>query len=100
MSPGFHLVAAVLLAQAGPVAADDQLPAFPDQQSQDQWKRAEELARKGMEELLRSLELFKEGLPVYGTPFIDPNGNIVIPRKPRLTPPLGAPVPEPAPERT
>jgi hypothetical protein len=81
MSAGFHLVATLLLAHAPAVAADDRPPSFPDPQTQEQWKRAHELARRGMQELLQSFELFKEGLPEYGTPYIDQNGDIVIPRK-------------------
>ncbi|MGO8917986.1 MAG: hypothetical protein ACLQJR_18950 [Stellaceae bacterium] len=97
---GLRIVTALLLAHAPAFAAEDRLPSFPDQQTQEQWKRAEELARKGMEELLRSFDLFKEALPEYGTPFVNGNGDIVIPRKQRMTPHLGTPVPTPRPERT
>jgi hypothetical protein len=93
MSAAAHLVAALLLAHAPVLPAADQAPSFPDRQTQEQWRHAEELARKGVEELMRSLELFKEGLPVYGAPYIDGNGNIVIPRRPS-TPETGTPVPE------
>jgi hypothetical protein len=94
---GCHLVAALLLAQPPTAAAADQPPTFPEQQTQGSWKRAEELARRGMDELLRSFELFKESLPVYGAPYIGENGDIIIPRKPPLT---GTPVPERQPDRT
>lgn len=94
-----HLVAALLLAHAPVVAAGDQAQPFPDPQMQEQWRRAEELARKGVDDLIRSFEALKEGLPAYGAPFVDGHGNIVIPRRP-TTPPTGTPVPEQPPERT
>lgn len=98
MPAGLHFVAALLLAHASPVNISDQAPAFPDQQTQEQWDRAQEMARKGLQELLRSFELFREGIPEYGLPYIAPNGDIVIPRKGRSLP--GTPVPEGKPERT
>jgi hypothetical protein len=100
MSTGLRLLTALLLAHAPTAAAEDRVPSFPDQQTQEQWKRAEELARKGMDELLQSLKLFKESLPEYGAPYVNRNGDIVIPRKPRLTPRSDTPVPAPWPERT
>ena len=100
MSAGLRIVTALLLAPAPAAAAEDRAPSFPDQHTQEQWKRAEELARKSMEELLRSFELFYEGLPQYGTPYVNQNGDIVIPRKQRITPNPGTPVPAPLPERT
>lgn len=100
MSAGLRIVTALLLAQAPAAAAEDRPLPFPDQQTQEQWQRAEELARKGMEELLRSFELFKESLPEYGTPYVNRNGDIVIPRKQPMTPHPGIPVPTPRPERT
>jgi hypothetical protein len=93
------LVAALLLAHAPVVAAGDQSPPFPDPQMQEQLRRAEDLARKGIDDLIRSFEAFKEGLPVYGAPYVDRHGNIVVPRRPP-TPPSGTPVPERPPERT
>lgn len=94
---GYHLVAALLLAQAPPVAAADQPPPFPDREMQEQWQRAEELARQGMQELLQSFEMLKESLPLYGLPYVGENGDIIIPRRP---PRAGIPVPERQPERT
>lgn len=95
------IVAASLLAMmpATVRAADDRLPRFPDAQIQEHWKRAEELARKSLDELLRSFEQFKQAVPEYGAPYVDENGDIVIPRKRRTAPPPGTPVPEPRPER-
>ena len=98
MSAGLPLAAALLLAQTPALAASDQPPAFPDRPVQEQWDRAQELARKGMQDLLRSFELFKESIPQYGVPYVTPEGDIVIPRKRRTVP--GTPVPEPKPERT
>jgi hypothetical protein len=100
MSAGMRIIVALLLAQAPAVAAEDQPLGFPDQQTQEQWKRAERRAHKGVEELLRSFELFKDSLPEYGLPYINPDGDIVIPRRRRTPPHLGTPVPSPRPERT
>jgi hypothetical protein len=100
MSAGLRIIVALLLAQAPAVAGENQPLEFPDQQTQEQWKRAERLAHKGVEELLRSFELFKDALPEYGVPYINRDGDIVIPRRWRPTPHLGTPVPSPRPERT
>jgi hypothetical protein len=94
MPAAFHLVATLLLAQAPTVAVADQPPSFLDPQSQEDWRHAQELARHGIDDLLRSFELFKDSLPVYGAPYIDQNGNIVVPRQPRMAPPTAAPLPE------
>jgi hypothetical protein len=100
MPATFHLVATLLLAQAPTVDAADQPPSFFDPQSQEEWSQAQELARHGIDDLLRSFELFKDSLPVYGAPYIDQNGNIVIPRQPRMTSPMNAPLPQRQPDHT
>jgi hypothetical protein len=100
MPAAFHLVATLLLAHAPTADAADQPPSFLDPQSQEDWNHAQELARHGIDDLLRSFELFKDSLPVYGAPYIDQNGNIVIPRQPRMTPPAAAPMPERQPDHT
>jgi hypothetical protein len=100
MSAGLRIIVVLLLAQAPAVAAEDQPLGFPDQQTREQWKQAERLAHKGVAELLRSFELFKGALPEYGVPYINPDGDIVIPRRWRTPPPMGTPVPSPRPERT
>jgi len=94
MPAAFHLVATLLLAHAPALPAADQPPSFLDPQSQQEWNHAQELARQGINELLRSLEIFRDSLPAYGPPYIDQNGNIVIPRQPHMRPEMGAPVPE------
>jgi hypothetical protein len=68
---------------------------FPDPQMSQQLQQAEELARKGTAELLRSIELLESAIPTYGLPYVDGDGNIVIPR--RHEPP---PVAEKSPDRT
>jgi hypothetical protein len=90
MSAGLRIIVALLLAQAPAVAGENQPLGFPDQQTQEQWKRAERLAHKGVEELLRSFELFKDALPEYGVPYINPDGDIVIPRRWRTTPTIAS----------
>ena len=98
MSPSFRLLLALLLMPAPAALAADRPHPFPDQQTQEQWDRAQELARRGIEELLQSFDLFRESIPQFGAPYIDGSGNIVIPR--RHPAPSGSVVPEPAPERT
>ena len=95
-------LAAVLLLTHAPAlaAAQDRNPSFPDEETQQEWRRAQELARSGMKDLLQSLEALKNSLPEYGLPYVDPIGNIVIPRKRRMPPNFQTPVPEPRPERT
>ena len=100
MSAAYQLIATLVLANAPAVqaAAEDRIPSFPTQHMQQEWKRAEGLARKGIDELLQSLEVFKDSLPEYGLPYVDPRGNIIIPHKRRAPLHFGTPVPEPAPE--
>jgi hypothetical protein len=59
--------------------------------SESQQKAPEELAREGIEKLMRALELLIQDIPQYEMPVINENGDIIIRRKnPRQ--------PEPAPE--
>jgi hypothetical protein len=39
-----------------------------------------ELALEGIGKLMKALELFIDAIPQYGAPYVDDNGNIVIPR--------------------
>jgi hypothetical protein len=57
-------------------------------------RRAEELARDGMDKLLRALETLRDAVPQYGVPYVDGDGNIVIPRLPpgETTRPGGKPL--------
>jgi len=56
-------------------------------------REAGDLARKAKDELLRSFELLREAIPRYGLPYLDANGNIVVPRQPRRAAPRGIPIP-------
>lgn len=40
----------------------------------------EEMAREGVERLMDALEAFLSSIPQYGVPYVDEDGNIVIPR--------------------
>lgn len=40
----------------------------------------EEMAREGVERLMDALETFLSSIPQYGVPYVDEDGNIVIPR--------------------
>ena len=46
---------------------------------QDQ-KSPEELATEGMRTLMEAMKLFMHSLPQFGAPYINENGDIVIPR--------------------
>ncbi len=84
MAAGFLLT----IAAAAPAAAEDPQPLPPPE--------ASELALEGVGKLMRALELFMQSIPSYGQPFIDEDGNIVIPRldDPNGTDGLEAPVEE------
>ncbi len=43
--------------------------------------RAEEMAREGMERIMRALELFMESIPQYELPEVNDRGDIIIKRK-------------------
>lgn len=47
-------------------------------------REPEELAREGVEKLMRALEGLLQAIPQYGAPYVDEDGDIVIPR---LNPP-------------
>ncbi len=80
MTPRTFLLALLPVLAVAPslsIAADPP-PAFPDPQLRQQLQQAEELARKGTEELMRSIELLESTIPTYGLPYVDGDGNIVI----------------------
>jgi hypothetical protein len=89
--PRQNLIAAALLlglALAGPppaLAADEPPEETP-----------EELAREGMERMLKALELFIEMIPQYEMPEVTEDGDIIIRRKR----PKGTPPPDPESEET
>jgi hypothetical protein len=68
-----------------PAAAEEQPAPVPE---------AGDLALEGVGKLMRALELFMQSIPAYGQPYIDEDGNIVIPRlkDPDATPTLDPPV--------
>jgi len=76
---------AVLLIFAGSgvaLAASDQ-PAWPDRDrlARDM-REAGELIRQGLEKMLGSIDTALRTMPQYELPTIDPDGNIIIRRKP------------------
>lgn len=73
--------------------AESQAAPFFDERMTAQLRDAAELAHKATQDLLRSFELLRNAIPVYGAPYIDEQGNIVIPRRPHAAPPQGVPVP-------
>ena len=99
MNPRLLLLVMLPLLAAGPALSNDagRAPPFADPQMIDQLREAQDLARQAGERLLRSFEALERAIPRYGVPYIDADGNIVIPRRNR---PRGTPVPEAPTERT
>ena len=81
------------LAVAGPVPAQALDPGTGDRE------RAEELAREGIEQLLRALEALLLSIPQYEAPEITEDGDIIIRRK-RKPPEPPEPLPSPDEEST
>jgi hypothetical protein len=80
------LLLGLALAEPAPAWAADEPPE----------QNPEELAREGMERLLRALELFIEMIPQYEMPEVTEEGDIIIRRKRRQD----APPPDPDIEET
>lgn len=47
----------------------------------DEHEDPEELARQGMEQMLRAIELMIEMIPQYDVPIVNENGDIIIKRR-------------------
>lgn len=86
--------AAVAVAIAGPVRADDH-PSSEELRGQ-----AEEAFREGAEQIVRALELLLRSIPQYESPQIMENGDIVIRRKRWPPPRHERSPPEPGESRT
>ena len=100
MTPRLLLLSLVPLLAVEPglsSAAGQSLP-YADERFAEQLQQAQDLARQAGETLLRSLQTLESAIPQYGLPFVDEQGNIVIPRRDR-TPPRGTPIPGPSPSR-
>ena len=69
------VVFAVLLA-AAPTGA-----ALAQEQGLSERERAEEMAREGMERVMRALEMLMDSIPQYEMPEVNENGDIIIRRK-------------------
>ena len=57
------------------------VPAHPAWASEDEKENPSELAREGMERMLRAIELMIEMIPQYEMPVVNENGDIIIRRK-------------------
>lgn len=55
-------------------------PEGPPSETPPEARAPEELAREGVELLLRALRGFLEAVPQYGLPRLDEKGDIIIPR--------------------
>lgn len=69
-----------LLIAAGLALATALAAPAPGLAQDPQQKQPEEMAREGVELLLRALRGFLEAVPQYGLPRVEENGDIVIPR--------------------
>lgn len=74
------IAALLLLAALATTPAAAQAPQQAPQATEPEARAPEEMAREGVELLLRALRGFLEAVPQYGLPRIDDNGDIVIPR--------------------
>ena len=82
----------VVIATLGILVAN---PSFAqDKGRSDMVDRSAELAREGIEKLMRALEKFIDAIPLYGAPYINERGDIVIPRLDPDTPRRPSPKPE------
>jgi hypothetical protein len=77
LAPAFLALMLVLPAAAAETPAP---PAAPDFESQ--LRQAEEMARRGISEVLGSVDLLLRALPRYELPEITENGDIILRRKP------------------
>ncbi len=79
-------------------AADPALP-FAGTPMEQRLRAAEDLVRQASQELLRSFEQLRRAIPQYGAPYVDDDGDIVIPRRHGPAAPPGTPIPpsQPAP---
>ncbi len=101
MPPRLLLLAILpLLALAPPLSRAEQPAPFPDDAMQAQIRQAEELARRAGEDLLHSFQVLQSAIPRYGVPYIDGNGDIVIPRRHRPPPNGTMPFRDPDTDRT
>ncbi len=94
MTPRLALLTILPLVALAPSlsSAADQ-PAFPDRQMMQQLAEAQRLARQAGADMMRALDALEQAVPQYGMPYLDRDGNIVIPRRPSR----GTLVPEPEP---
>ncbi len=75
------LAAGLALAPLGQVRGQDQAPAEPRQDTPG------DIAREGLEQMMRALRLLVESIPQYELPEVLENGDIIIRRKhPKKTP--------------
>jgi hypothetical protein len=93
MTPRLLMLSILPILAAAPALSVSAEPSpFPDDQFVQDLQRAQELALRAGNDLVRSLQIIENALPRYGAPYVDEQGNIVIPRRPR--PPHGTLVPE------
>jgi hypothetical protein len=74
------VLASLAVALAAPAAAAE--PPAPPPDFQSQLRQAEEMARRGISEVLGSVDLLLRALPRYELPEITDNGDIILRRKP------------------
>lgn len=80
MPPIAMALLASSLATAPVLAQEEEPPGAIEPESGTSENAPEEMAREGVELLLRALRGFLSSVPQYGLPRIEENGDIVIPR--------------------
>ena len=83
---------------AQPVERRRTEPAVRDHTDRRAAAAGQDLARQASERFWRSIEMLGRELPRYGLPYVDGQGDIVIPRRGGAVP-RGTPIPAPAPGR-
>ena len=91
----FGLAAAVLLPPAAFAAPEEPPGTATRPPLTEELRRAEEMALRGVERLIGSLDQLVRAIPQYEMPRIDEHGDIVIRRKRPPDQPDAAPLPAP-----
>lgn len=76
--PAIGIVLPVLI---GLLAPGDLALAQSNEQNRREQKGAEDLAREGVDKLLKALEQLLQAVPQYEPPIVNKNGDIIIRRK-------------------
>jgi hypothetical protein len=80
MRPTFYASVLIAVLSVAPLAAPPVLAGEHGSSSEEE-QSAEEMAREGMEKILRALERMMDTVPMYEMPEVTEDGDIIIRRK-------------------